>query len=154
MTGELKTLKISELKSHPDGVRVVTPEAVYQLSLSIKTFGLLRPLTLNTRTGWILDGDNVLVVLRSMKGMDMVPVWCVDIPEELEDVAHLALNNHCGEWQWEPVSRLLKTVEERKQSVGLTGFHESDIGPLLAADWSPAAKGPLDGSDPAQATLL
>jgi hypothetical protein len=87
-------------------------------------------------------------------GVADIPVWVVDIPEEDEDAAHLALQNHVGEWRWEEVSKLLKAVVERGLDVGLTGFHESDTGPLLAADWTPKEKGPLDGSDPNQVALI
>jgi len=131
------------------------PADIYRLKKSVEHFGLLRPLVLNKTTETILDGDRLLSILRDQLPMDAkVPCWIIEIPAEEEDAAHLALNNHCGEWQWQAVSDQLKSVVGRGIEPTLTGFHDYDIQPLLAADWSPAAKGPLDGSDAAQASLL
>lgn len=152
----LEDRPLSTLKPHPDGVRTHDADSLYALGRSLSKFGLLRPpFVVNDATGNMIDGDLVLEALRSVMDKDaMVPVWAVSIPEEDEDAAHLALQNHAGEWQWQPVSELLKAVAARGGDVKLAGFHESDTGPLLAADWKPAAKGPLDGSDASQISLL
>jgi ParB-like chromosome segregation protein Spo0J len=151
---KLEMRELSTLKAHPDGVRTAEAEDEYRLGKSLAHFGLLRPpFVLNARTGALLDGDRMLRPCREA-GLAHVPVWVVDLPEEDEDAAHLALQNHVGEWQWQPVSELLKALVARKLDVGLTGFHSSDTGPLLAAEWKPAQVGPLDGSDPRQGGLL
>ena len=122
----------------------------YRLGKSLIYFGLLRvPFVLNARTGALLDGDRMLQPCREA-GLVEVSVWVVDLSEEDEDAAHLALQNHVGEWQWQAVSLQLKSLASRGLDVGLTGFHDSDTGPLMAADWTPKEKGPLDGSDPQQ----
>lgn len=146
--------KLATLKAHPDGVRTAQTVDEFRLGKSLTHFGLLRiPFVLNVRTGALLDGDRMIRPMRE-SGIEEVPVWVVDLPEEDEDAAHLALQNHVGEWQWEPVSKLLKALTERGLDMGLTGFHDSDTGPLCAADWTPKEKGPLDGSDPKQGGLF
>lgn len=146
----LEQRELSGLKAHPDGVRSAQPTDEYRLAKSLAHFGLLRPpFVLNARTGNLLDGDRMLRPCREA-GMAEVPVWVVDLPEEDEDAAHLALQNHVGEWMWQPVSDRLKDIRGRGLDVGLSGFHDSDTGPLLAADWKKPEKGPLDGSDPKQ----
>ena len=82
--------KLAELKAHPDAVRSVTSEAVYNLRKSHDEFDLLRLPVLNVRTGNVIDGDHLLSVLRD-KSVEEVQVWCVDIEEAKEDIAHLAL---------------------------------------------------------------
>lgn len=150
----LETRRLADLKAHPDGVRSAEPVDGFRLGKSLAHFGLLRPpFVVNVRTGALLDGDRMLRPCREA-GMEDVPVWVVDLPEEDEDAAHLALQNHVGEWKWQPVSELLKALAERNLDVGLTGFHDSDTGPLLAADWTPKVVGPLDGSNPMQGGLL
>lgn len=150
----LEMRELATLKAHPDGVRSALPADEFRLGKSIEHFGLLRPpFVVNDKTGTLLDGDRMLRPLREA-GLKEVPVWVVCIPEEDEDAAHLALQNHVGEWQWQTVSDLLKAIAARGLDVGLSGFHDSDTGPLMAADWSPAEKGPLDGSDPGQISLL
>ncbi len=145
--------KVKDLKAHPDGVRSAGPDAVFRLGASVRHFNLLRPPVLNIRTGSVLDGDRLLAALRD-SGAEEVEVWCVDVPEAEEDAAHLALNNHCGEWQWQAVSLLLKSCVERGVDAGLTGFLDSDTGPLLSADWSPAKVGPMDGTDGSQVEMF
>jgi hypothetical protein len=149
----LERRKVSSVKAHPDGVRSHTSDSLYLLGKSVEQFGLLRLPVLNVRTGNLIDGDLLLEALRHLS-TEEVDFWCVDVPEELEDVAHLALNNHAGEWQWRPVSEHLKAVQALGLPMGLTGFHASDYGPLTAADWSPAPKGPMDGSGNEQGSLL
>lgn len=150
----LKVMPLSDLKPHPDGVRTATAESVFNLTRCYELLGLLRPpVVLNVTTGNVIDGDRMIEALRRAE-VASVPVWCVEIPEEAEDAAHLALQNHAGEWQWEAVSKLLKKMKERNEPLELTGFHEYDTGPLVAADWTPPAKGPLDGSDAAQIGLF
>ena len=146
----LERRKLADLKPHPDGVRASSPTDLFQLGKSYDRFGLLRPpFVLNARTGNLLDGDVMVGVLRD-RGVEEADVWVVDVPEEDEDAAHLALQNHVGEWQWQAVSVRLKELQGRGLDPRLTGFHDYDIGPLCAADWSPAEKGPLDGSDAKQ----
>ena len=149
----LEVKPLAELRSHPDGVRTHTPDAVFTLANSVKMFGLIQVPLWNKTTGNILDGDLLLQALRMLEWTEC-PVLVVEIPEEDEDTVHLARNNHAGEWMWEAVSKHLKELAVRGRAIALTGFHESDYGPLMAADWSPAAKGPLDGSDANQFGLL
>jgi hypothetical protein len=149
-------VKLSELRAHPDTVHPAGPESVYRLGRSLAHFGLLRcPIVLNRRTGTLLDGDKLLAALKAcLPPHEEVWVWSVDVPEEEEDAAHAALNNHAGEWVWERVSELLRAVQAKGQDLALTGFHEYDIGPLVAAEWRKPEVGPLDGSDPKQGALL
>ena len=145
--------KVAELKAHPDSVRAASQESLHWLAQSQVLFGQLALPVLNARTGVLLDGDRRLADMRA-RGVEETWVWLVDLDPALEDAAHLALNNHAGEWQWQPVSLLLKELASRGQPLGLTGFHESDTGPLCAADWKVPAVGPMDGSDAAQIGLL
>lgn len=150
----LELRPLSSLKAHPDSVRRADAEDEYRLRKSAGHFGLLRPpFVVNDRTGTLLDGDRMLAALRAA-GVEQAPVWVVNLPEEDEDAAHLALQNHVGQWLWEPVSGLLKGVQARGLDVGLTGFHDSDTGPLLAAEWKKPEVGPIDGADPRQEALL
>ena len=145
--------KCSSLAVHPDGVRQASEEAVFNIGKCVEQLGVLRPLVVSARTGRVLDGDLLLEKLRA-QGSDEVPCWVVDVPEEQEDTAHLALNNHAGEWQWEKVSKHLQSLAGKKQELALTGFRSHDIAPLLEADWKPQGADPLDDSDKNQQSLL
>lgn len=148
----LKLIKLKELRPHPDGCRSHQPYTSLLLANAVKAFGgLLRPpFVLNSVTGNLIDGDQMRAALLLVPGYgpdSEVPVWVVEVPEHLEDAAHLALQNHAGEWLWQRVSDHLKALPEGLDK-RVTGFQDSDIGPLTAAEWSPAEKKPLDGSQP------
>ncbi len=146
----METRSLDSIASHPDGCRSSDADGAYGLDRTYELLGLLRPpFVLNARTGNLIDGDRMLDVLRR-RGVKEAPVWVVDVPEELEDAAHLALQNHVGDWVWQPVSEHLKALNERGVPMCVTGFHASDYGPLTKADWKPAEKGPLDGGDAKQ----
>ena len=121
-----------------------TIESRYQLAKSLEQFGLLRvPVTLNRRTGKILDGDEVIKLLKAA-GQTECPVWVVDIPKEMEQAAHCALQNHAGEWNWMPVSDNLKAMEKNGVATSLTCFPACKTKALTRiTDWAPTAKTPV-----------
>jgi ParB-like chromosome segregation protein Spo0J len=133
----LEQRKVSTLKAHPDGISYIETGAPLALANLFKVFGFLRPpFVLNERTGNLLDGDQFLDAVRVLQ-LDEVPVWIVDVPEELEDAAHLALQNRVSTWNWQGVGDLLKALESRGQALSLTGFPAHITAPLVAADWTP-----------------
>jgi hypothetical protein len=152
----LKNIKLKDLKAHPDGCRTHQSHTALMLATSVKTFGgLLRiPFVLNQRTGNLIDGDQMREALALVPGYTPeteVPVWVVDIPEELEDAAHLALQNHAGEWEWPQVSDMLK----RQKDATVTGFPNSKILALISVEeWEPKLNTTLDGADSQQSNLL
>lgn len=149
----LEIRPLTDLCTHPDHDRTSSSESKHWLRRSVEKFGLLQLPVLNARTGRLLGGALLVSAMRDMERA-ATPTWVVDLAPELEEAAALALNNHAGEWIWKEVSLVLKKMNENNEPLGLTGFHDSDIGPLVAADWKPAEKGPLDGSDARQGALL
>ena len=147
----LEVRPLAELLAHPDSLREASVEAAYNVGKSVEFFGLLRPLVVNARTGHLIDGDIVLKKLREI-GVKEAPVWCVDVAEDMEDVAHLALNNHASEWDWQKVSKLFAQLNKITTTLALTGFHPYDILPLTAAEWQPNPVG--NGADLAQQSLF
>lgn len=145
----LEVRPVAKLKAHPDGIRATDIDSKFNLGSSIEFFaefgGLLRPLVLNVTTETILDGDQVLNQLRS-RNVENVPCWCVKIPVEFEDAAHLALNNHAGAWEWEHVAARLKDLKTTGRKAELTGFPSCKIAALCAVEeWNPKEPNHLDG---------
>jgi hypothetical protein len=62
-----------------------------------------------------------------------------------ETAANLAANKWGAAWEWEGVSDMLSSLNEGGFDLELTGFDESEFGPLIAADWSPPEAGELPG---------
>jgi len=149
----LEVRPLTDLCTHPDVDRTSSPEARHWLGEQLKAFGLLQLPVLNARTGRLLGGALLVKCVRE-SGAEAVPTWVVDLDQGLEEAAALALNNHAGEWDWKQVSLVLKRMQGDGHKLGLTGFHDYDTGPLVAAEWDKPALGPLDGSDAKQATMF
>lgn len=143
----LETRLVATLKAHPDSVRTADSVDELRLRRSADRWGWLRPpVVVNDRTGHVLDGDRLLSVAKQ-RGDTTVPCWVVDVPEVEEDAVHLALQNHVGDWLWEPVSVKLKEMKVAGLDVGLSGFHDRDTGPLTEATWKKPVKGDLKAAE-------
>lgn len=146
--------RLDTLKVHLDGLCEVKAEDRLQLQRMIKFFGLLRPpFVLNQRTGNLLDGDNFIEPLRN-EGVEEVPVWVIDIPQEAEEIAHLALKNRMGDWKWFNVSEVLKRIKAAGGDTALTGFPDWVVTPMLGANWRPGVLGAPGAEDPNQVKLI
>jgi len=150
----LEWRELSTLKAHPDSMRNATPADIFTAGKALKHFGFLRPpFVVNDRTGELLDGDQLLGLARQ-EGLKTVPVWVIDIAPEDEDVAHLALNNHIGEWRWYDVAEVLKAVDKAGRDTALAGFPQWIVKPMLGASWRPGVLGAPGAEDPNQVKLL
>jgi len=128
-------MKLSDLCAVADGTRTVSIEALFHLKKQFEILGVIQLPTFNVKTKRLLGGKLSVQVLRDAGETDC-QVLCVDLVADLEDAAIMALNNHAGEWVWQPVSEQLKAMQERKQSLQLTGFRDYETSPLVTADWT------------------
>lgn len=139
----LERMKTGELRSGDYTVRVRTSASAHIAGNALKEFGLLKPPTYNVRTKRLLSLTSVVDALER-SGVAEVDVWQVDLDAGREAAAMLMLNSHLNDWHWKSVSGELQKIQAAGLPLTLTGLHKSDTGPLLAADWKPAAKVPLD----------
>lgn len=144
----------AKIKPLTNSMRERRPETAYQAGRSLKFFGLLSLPTWNARTGHIINLASIIEAQRAA-GETVFDVYAVDLSETQELAAIMAFNNHYGEWNWEKVSGGLKVVQT-EIPLEITGFHDSDTGPLLAAAWQPAEKVSLADAlaEPKQGALL
>lgn len=132
----LERRKLSDLCVTPCPTRVVSTEALFHLRKQYEAFGILQiHVVLNVTTGNLLGGRRSVQVMRDL-GIEEAPVWCVQLPADMEDAASMALQNHASEWQWRPVSEKLKTMKQLGLGLQLSGFHDYDTGPLVSAEWT------------------
>lgn len=131
----VKVMKLSDLCAVSDETRTVSTEALFQLKKQYELLGVIQFPIFNVKTKRLLGGKLGVQVLRDSGELEC-QVVCVDLPVELENTAIMALNNHAGEWVWQPVSEQLKEMQERKQSLQLTGFRDYETSPLVSADWT------------------
>lgn len=100
---------IKELNPAPYNPRKWNDQSTAQLTESIKRFGLVDPIIVNSatnRTNIVIGGHFRLKVAKDL-GFSEVPVVYVDIPDEAkEKELNLRLNRNTGEWDFELLKEL------------------------------------------------
>ncbi|MCA9331866.1 DNA modification methylase [Candidatus Saccharibacteria bacterium] len=106
-------VKISELKAATYNPRKWSEEAVAGLTASIKQFGLVDPILVNSaenRRNVVIGGHFRLKVAKEL-GYKEVPVVYVDIPDEAkEKELNLRLNRNLGDWDYELLAEFDETL--------------------------------------------
>lgn len=120
---EIKTLNIEEIKTDNYNPRKLTEEQEINLTESIKRFGLIDPLILNShkdRKNILIGGHQRFKIIKKLDYKE-VPVVYVDLSIEKEKELNLRLNQNNGEWDYD----LLKDFQiELLLDVG---FDNSDL---------------------------
>lgn len=109
MTSKLsiQQVKIGDLKPSEYNPRSWNEDTTEQLTESIKRFGLVDPILVNSsqqRKNIVIGGHFRLKVAKDL-GLTEVPVVYLDIPEEEnERELNLRLNKNQGDWDWDLLS--------------------------------------------------
>lgn len=146
-------LPIESLNRYPNNPRTITPEARKQLDAQLAELGNLQPITWNARTGNVISGNQRLDIYAA-RGDVSVDVWCVDLPEEKEATAVIALNNHAGEFDLEKLRILTEGIAASEASaLNLTGFGAGELEKLLASTNPNTAEGKKNSKQLAHKSL-
>jgi len=121
----IETRKIVELAPNEKNPRKISSEQLARLQKSLEQLGNLSPITFNVRTRRVVAGHQRLKCLAQM-GRTETECWCVDLPEEKEATALLALNNHAGEWDESSLALMLDELDDKS----LSGFPEGTFSEL------------------------
>jgi DNA modification methylase len=131
---QIENVPIDLLKVADYNPRKWDKEAEHQLRESIKGFGVVDPLLVNTakkRKNIVIGGHFRLSVLKNM-GYAEVPVVYVNIPDiEKEKELNLRLNKNTGEFDWD----LLAKFDEAFLSG--VGFSSEDLDEIFAIEETP-----------------
>lgn len=96
--------KVKELNPAPYNPRKWSEDAIAQLAESIKSFGLVDPILVNSaaeRKNVVIGGHFRLKVAKDL-GIKQVPVVYVDIPDiEREKELNIRLNKNLGDWDYD-----------------------------------------------------
>jgi DNA modification methylase len=116
--------KVKELNPAPYNPRKWSEEAVAQLTDSIKSFGLVDPILVNSspdRKNVVIGGHFRLKVAKDL-GIKEVPVVYVDIPDiEREKELNVRLNKNLGDWDYELLAEFDETL------LSTIGFDSEEI---------------------------
>jgi len=120
---KVEQVKISELKEVEYNPRRMTEKQVKDLTESIRKFGLVDPIIVNSykgRENVVVGGHQRLKIARQ-EGFKAMPVVYVLLDEKDERELNLRLNRNLGEWDWDLLAdfneELLKDV----------GFEEDEL---------------------------
>lgn len=130
----IKQVSIDILKPSEHNPRKWEKEAESQLKESIKRFGVVDPLLVNSaeeRKNIVIGGHFRLSVMKDM-GIKMVPVVYISIPDiEKEKELNIRLNRNTGEFDWD----MLATFDETFLSD--VGFSSEDLDDIFAIEDTP-----------------
>ncbi len=115
---------VKELNPAPYNPRKWSEDAIAQLTDSIKSFGLVDPILVNSspdRKNVVIGGHFRLKVAKDL-GIKEVPVVYVDIPDiEREKELNVRLNKNLGDWDYELLAEFDETL------LSTIGFDSEEI---------------------------
>lgn len=114
----------------PYNPRQISDEELAKLGRSLRYFGTVQPIIVNTRSGHIVGGHQ-RVKAAKLEGIDELPVIEVDLDDPSEKQLNLALNKISGQWDEDALSALLRQLNEDGADLELTGFDDSEIQKLI-----------------------
>jgi ParB-like chromosome segregation protein Spo0J len=123
---ELKNYKITEIKPAAYNPRTITEKELSGLKESIKKFGFVDPLIINTRTG-VLVGGHQRLKAAELLGFKEVPCVEVDLSQAEEMALNVALNSHTiqGKFDLEILPTVLEEIKiEIPDLPGLLNFDQ------------------------------
>ena len=132
-------MRRSEIEPHPKNPRQIDKKAQDNLTEKMSEIGLLQPLIVNRRTGYLLGGHQRLAVMdrlekyKNGKNDYELDVSVVDLPEEKELAMLVFLNNPSAQGTWE--TDLLAEINlENGISFESMGFDKLDVDLIFDGD--------------------
>jgi len=101
-----------------------------RLTKSLAEFGNIQPITWNARTGNVVGGHQRLKVYKAM-GKTEVDVWAVDLDEQKEKAANIALNKLSGEFDMPMLKDILEEIDTGDLDMEITGFGMDEIALMM-----------------------
>ncbi|HDR1906685.1 TPA: ParB N-terminal domain-containing protein [Pasteurella multocida] len=136
---EMVTLKRSEILPHPKNPRQIDQKAQKNLFKKMGEVGLLQPLIVNKRTGYLLGGHQRLAVMdkhekyKDGKNDYELDVALVDLPEKEELAMLVFLNNPSAQGTWQT-----ELLAEINLDLGISfedmGFDNLDVDLIFDGD--------------------
>jgi hypothetical protein len=122
--------KINEISPAKYNPRKISDEAMGRLTKSLAEFGNIQPITWNARTGNVVGGHQRLKVYQAM-GKTEVDVWAVDLDEQKEKAANIALNKLAGEFDLPLLKDILQEIDTGDLDLEITGFGMEEIAEMM-----------------------
>lgn len=135
----METMWRSQIIEHPKNPRVITESAKKKLKSKMEDVGLLQPLIVNKRTGYLLGGHQRLASMDSLekyaagKNDYEIDVAIVDLPEKKEMEMLVFLNNPGAQGGWQ-LEMLAEINLDQGVGFGEMGFDKMDVTMMFDGD--------------------
>lgn len=106
----------------------------------LATLGVLDPIIVNRRTkanGWpaksapVIVGGHQRIRAAVAEGMESFPVYWVDLDEDEEQEANIALNQIRGRWHDEALAQMVRGLKGRDRDLSTLGFEDKELQRIL-----------------------
>ncbi len=123
-----EALSVAQLErmASPYNPRRISPHDMQALRRSLRTFGAVEPILLNSRTGRIVGGHQRVKAAKA-EGIKALPVIRVDLAEPQEKQLNLALNRIAGAFDPELLSGVLADLKSMGEDLEITGFTTEEL---------------------------
>lgn len=128
-----QVFKLADIKPAPYNPRVELTEKDREfkaLSASIEQHGLVQPLIVNIRDGYLIGGHQRLNVLKAA-GETETEAVVVDLDEAHAKALCLALNKLDGEWDYGILYDIMNELRDAGADTLSTGFTDREIDDLI-----------------------
>ncbi|MFN6475347.1 ParB N-terminal domain-containing protein [Nostoc sp. DedQUE07] len=131
MTLQYKDFSIAELEAmvNPKNPRWMPESQMAALGESLKEFGLVEPLIVNTRNNQVVGGHQRIQAAKN-SGLDFLSAVLVDLPYDQEMALNLSLNKIKGDWDYDKLAEVLSSFDEA-DLIG-TGFNIQETEAIVA----------------------
>jgi hypothetical protein len=131
MAIQYKEFSVEELEKmvNPKNPRWMPESQMVALGESLKEFGLVEPLIVNTRNNQVVGGHQRIQAAKS-SGFTTLTAVLVDLPYDQEMALNLSLNKIKGDWDYDKLADILSTFDEG--DLAGTGFNAQETEAIVA----------------------
>jgi hypothetical protein len=140
MARQIEIWPTGKLRAYDRNARTHSPEQVAQIAASIREFGFVNPILVDSGAG-VIAGHGRLLAARLL-GLEEVPVVVLDHLSDTQRRAYIIADNKLAMnagWNLELLAQEVRELEREAFDLDLIGFSESEMAELLAIGDTPEA---------------
>ena len=140
-TTQMQLVDINKLIPYVNNARTHSPEQITKLRSSLREFGFINPVLIDREYN-VLAGHGRIAAAKE-EGIKEVPCVFVEHLSEAQKKAYILADNRMSldaGWDDELLKVEMASLQEMGFDVGMTGFDESELADLFAADDKSSAK--------------
>ncbi len=134
-TTQMQLVPLSKLVPYVNNARTHSPEQITKLRSSLREFGFINPVIIDSDYGIIAGHGRVLAAKE--EGIEEVPCVLVDYLTEAQKKAYILADNRFVQdagWDEELLRIEIESLQGADFDVSLTGFEDEEIADLFAGD--------------------